>query len=112
MYPSKSTTMTLDRWWSTITCAINTRRSRARRPRADLTAGCEPPAIPGRLTSIQLHSIPALFKTEGLVLFPTVSDETTPNRTRPAAENECWSGGPGVAGSSPVSPTDAKSEFA
>ena len=38
--------------------------------------------------------------------------KATLNRTQPASVNKDWSGGPGVAGSSPVSPTDARLEFA
>ena len=40
--------------------------------------------------------------------FQPSPDEMTLNRSQHSSRIECWSGGPGVAGSSPVSPTDAQ----
>ena len=62
---------------------------------------------------VRVYVNPTDSNTRGLVVIPTKSrrNHSKPN-SMSATQNEDWSGGPGVAGSSPVSPTGAQREFA
>ncbi len=65
-----------------------------------------------RYTWLRVDGIPTDSIAPALVVISTNPHETTLNRTRALIRSKDWSGGPGVAGSSPVSPTDARLEFA
>src|SRR5580700_12032110 len=69
--------------------------------------------VPWRYRSPTVNANPTDSINHALVVIPTNSDKTTLSRTQRSSGNEYWSGGPGVAGSSPVSPDDfGDSEYA
>src|SRR5580700_4191638 len=60
--------------------------------------------VPWRYRSPTVNAHPTDSINHALVVIPTNSDKATLSRTQRSSGNEYWSGGPGVAGSSPVSP--------